>query len=342
MRRVLFAVLLSAVVCAGAAHAADWQVQKLNTPARVTAVETVDGQVRVNAGGLWYQVGLAGDKAALKFVDAPAKPQLPEGALPDGQIATGKQRHRARLARRSRPGATTTAFSATRSEAGSLVIETRDGKRQEVKLDDDAVFEDLQPRIVDLDGNGHDDVVVVKSYLKRGSALAVIAERRGRYQIVAETPPLGAAHRWLDPAGIADFTGDGKLEIALVRQPHVVGMLELWSWTGNALHKIAELPDTANHIAGTRAIDMSAVADFDGDGIADLAVPSLDRKSLRLVSFAPQPREITNLLLPAKAETNIGLMRTGRRGAGAGARPCRRLAGRGAAERSVDREIFQQ
>jgi hypothetical protein len=309
MRRFLF-VCLSAVACAGGADAADWQVQKINAPARVAAVETVGGQVQVNAGGLWYEVSIAGDKATLKFIDSPRKPQLPEGALPDSKVATGKHDiARAWLA------APTTRYDhgilGDKTEAGSLVIETADGKRQEVKLDDDAVFEDLQPRIADLEGNGRDAVIVVKSYLKRGSALAVIAERRGRYQIVAETPPLGAAHRWLAPAGIADFIGDGKLDIALVRQPHAVGTLELWNFNGNALHKIAEMPDVANHIAGSRALDMAAAADFDGDGVADLALPSLDRKTLRFIAFVPQPREITNLLLPAPAQTNIGLMRNG-------------------------------
>ena len=71
------------------------------------------------------------------------------------------------------------------------MIETRDGKRQTVRLKDDAVFEDLEPRLADLDRDGHDEIVVVKSYLKRGSSLAVIAEHRGKYEIVAETPPLG-------------------------------------------------------------------------------------------------------------------------------------------------------
>ncbi len=68
----------------------------------------------------------------------------------------------------------------------------------------------------------------------------------------------------------------------------MIGSLELWSWRGGALRKTAELPDIANHIAGTRAIDMAAVADFDGDGVADIAAPSLDRSRLRIVSFAPK------------------------------------------------------
>jgi hypothetical protein len=74
------------------------------------------------------------------------------------------------------------------------------------------------------------------------------------------------------------------------------------------LRKTAMLADTANHIAGTRAIDMAAVADFDGDGIADIAVPSLDRRRLRIVSFAPQAREIASTRLPAKAITNLALV----------------------------------
>ena len=97
-----------------------------------------------------------------------------------------------------------------------------------------------------------------------------------------------------------------------MRQPHVIGALELWSWRGGALHKTAELPDIANHIAGTRAIDMAAVADFDGDGIADIAAPSLDRsapahRQLRAAARARspacrcRPRPSTNLGLVAQS-----------------------------------------
>jgi hypothetical protein len=136
----------------------------------------------------------------------------------------------------------------------------------------------------------------------------VIAERNGRYEIVAETPPIGQPHAWLNPAGIADFDGDGKIDIALVRMPHVLGTLELWTWADKRLRKLAELADTANHVAGTRAIAMSAAADFDGDGIADLAVPSLDRSRLHIISFAPTAREIAGVALPAKVVTNIALV----------------------------------
>jgi hypothetical protein len=308
MRHALLAcIAVSAWAAAGTVQGAEWYVQKVDTPARVMAIDTIDGHVRVNAGGLWYRIVLDGEQAKLDFLDKPVKTTLPEGALPDGRSAIGSHDiARAWLAEptdRYDHGVLGDKF-----EAGSLVIELRDGKRQVVRLNGDAVFEDLEPRLADLDGDGKDEIVVVKSYLKTGSALAVIAERKGKYDIVAETPPLGAPHRWLNPAGIADFNGDGKIDIALVRQPHAVGSLELWTWNGGALKKAAELGDTANHIAGTRALHMSAAADLDGDGIADIAIPSLDRTRLRLVSFAPGPHEIAAVALPAKAVTNIGLV----------------------------------
>jgi len=278
-----------------------------STRPRVSGIETVASETQVNAGGLWYKIVLTGERISLTFVDVAAQPRPPDGALPDAKVTTGKDDiARAWLAE------PTTRYDhgilGNKIEAGSLVTETRDGKRQTVRLKDDAVFEDLEPRLADLDRDGHDEIVVVKSYLKRGSSLAVIAERRGKYEIVAETPPLGQPHPWLDPAGIADFTGGGTIGIALVRQPHVIGSLELWSWRDGALGKTAELPDIANHIAGTRAIDMAALADFDGDGIADIVAPSLDRSRLRVVSFAPKPREIASVPLPAKAVTNLGLV----------------------------------
>jgi len=313
MRRALLACLLAATATAAQGqnvqNAQDaWRLERIAVPARVSTVETVGDEVRIQTGAKWYRLHRDGDKVTLAAMQPPRRPPLPNGALHDGRIATGSRDvARAWLAqptRRYDHGVLGDAI-----EAGALMIETAEGKRHAVTLGNDAVFEDLAPRIADLDGDGRDEVIVVKSYLARGSALAVIAARDGRYAIAAETPPLGHSHRWLDPAGIADFTGDGKREIALVRQPHVVGSLELWSWQGKTMRKLAVMPDAANHIIGTRAIHMSAVADFDGDGTADLALPSLDRSRLRIVSFAPQAREIASVKLPAKAATNFGLLK---------------------------------
>ena len=182
------------------------------------------------------------------------------------------------------------------------MIERRDGTRGVLRLAADAVFEDIAPRIVELDGA--ERIILVKSYLARGSALAVIDPVTAT--IIAETPPIGRSHAWLNPAGVADFDGDGATDIAFVRQPHVVGSLELWSWRDGRLRKSAEIGDVSNHFIGSRALAMSVTADFDGDGRPDLAVPSLDRRALRLIGFTPKPHDIARIPLPARAATNIG------------------------------------
>ena len=308
MRLVLAAALL--LLIGSEAQAAGWRVETVPTSARVDAIQAVDGSVDVNAGGLWYRLTLGDTGAVLTFLDDVPKIERPEGALPDSRIAIGSgDIARAWLAEptdRYDHG-----ILGDKLEAGALVIVRRDGAEQTLKLNPDAVFEDLKPRIVDLNGDGHDEVVLIKSSLTQGSSLAVIGLRRNRYEIVAETPALGGPHRWLDVAGIADFTGAGSKQIAIVRQPHVVGELQLWSYDGRRLSQLAAMPDAANHIAGTRAIDMAAVADFDGDGVADLAVPSLDRTRLRFIGFTPQAHEIGSVALPAAAATDMAAMAQG-------------------------------
>ena len=310
MRFILVAAF--ALLAGTAAQAAGWRVDAVTTPARVDAIETVDGSVEVNAGGLWYRLTIGDKGPALTFLDEGPKIEQPEGALPDGRLAIGTgDIARAWLAEptdRYDHG-----ILGDKLEAGAVVIVRRDGAQQTVKLKPDTVFEDLKPRIVDLDGDGHDEVVLIKSSLTQGSSLAVIGLRKNRYEIVAETPALGAPHRWLDVAGIADFTGAGNdnKQIVLVRQPHVVGELQLWTYDGGRLRQRAAVPDAADHIAGTRAIDMDAVADFDGDGVADLAVPSLDRTRLRFIGFTPQAHEIGSIALPAAAVTDMAVLADG-------------------------------
>jgi hypothetical protein len=308
LMRLTVVTVLATTLSVTSAQANEWRVEHVDTPARVTAIETVDGKPYVNAGGLWYSIEYAERGAKLTFVDMPPRPKQPEDALPDGRVAKGT-RNIARVWLSEPTTRYDHGILGDAIEAGALTIETRDGKLQTLRLKDDAVFEDLKPRLADLDGDGHDEVIVVKSYIKRGSALTVVGLRKGRdlgrYDILAESPPLGGPHRWLNPAGIADFTGDGKLDIALVRQPHAIGELELWRYADGKLRKTASLPGYANHIAGTRALAMSAIADFNGDGITDLALPSLDRAHLRIVSFVPNAHDIAGIALPSKAATNL-------------------------------------
>lgn len=188
---------------------------------------------------------------------------LPEGALPDAVISQGKNNLKkawlARPTKRYGHGILGDAI-----EAGSLVTVTSCGHKMEFVLDQDLVFEDRQARIVDLEGDHYDEIVVVESSLDYGASLAVYGPKgetctaAGGLKRIARTPFIGTRNRWLNPAGIADYDGDGNKEIAIVVTPHIAGTLQFWSLQNGALVLKAEQYGFSNHAIGSREQDLSA------------------------------------------------------------------------------------
>ena len=171
-------------------------------------------------------------------------------------------------------------------EAEGVAVETADGRILELRLPADSVFEDRYPRLADIDGDGDDEILIVRSYLDRGSALAVIKMQTDGLAIVAETPALGRANRWLNPVGVGDFAGDGGIEVALVETPHIGGVLKLYRWRDGQLAATAAHPGVTNHVIGSRALGLSAILDANGDGIPDLLIPDQSRRRLLVLTYA--------------------------------------------------------
>ncbi|MEM6617358.1 MAG: VCBS repeat-containing protein [Pseudomonadota bacterium] len=169
-------------------------------------------------------------------------------------------------------------------EAAGLMVRDDNGDEQRIVLPPNAVFEDLTPRIVDLDDDGSSEIVTIRSTQSGGGAIAVYGLRNGRLIEIAATPEIGIRNRWLNPAGIADFDGDGVKEVAVVRTPHIGGTLQFWSFQNGRARKVAEQFGFSNHAIGSRALDLSFVADADGDGVDDLFLPDTRRQMIIAVS----------------------------------------------------------
>ena len=116
-----------------------------------------------------------------------------------------------------------------------------------IKLPPDRVFEDLEPRLVDVDLDGTDEVIVVESSVHEGAQLAIYDSRGEK---IAATPHIGTRFRWLAPIGAADMDSDGSVEIAYIDRPHLAKTLRIWRFADGTLTEIASLPNLTNHRIG--------------------------------------------------------------------------------------------
>lgn len=140
-------------------------------------------------------------------------------------------------------------------EYDTLVVRLSDGREMSARWARDIVFEDLAPRVVDVDGDGAPEVVVVESHEAQGARLAVWGLVDGSLAAKAATPFIGTRFRWLAPAAVADLDGDGLVELAYVDRPHLAKVLRVWRYealnTGQVgLTEVATLDGVTNHRIG--------------------------------------------------------------------------------------------
>lgn len=131
-------------------------------------------------------------------------------------------------------------------EYGALEIVHASGQVDRFELPLELVFEDLEPRLADVTGDGAPEIIVVESSNRLGARLAVW-NSAGR---LAATPHIGSSNRWLAPVGIADLNGDGYIDIAFVDRPHLAKVLRVWSYRDGALTEIASIGGLSNHRIG--------------------------------------------------------------------------------------------
>ena len=137
-------------------------------------------------------------------------------------------------------------------EHGTLVMETDSGRRLRVELPETRVFEDTEPRLFDVDGDGEREVIVVESDASLGARLSIYDDDG----LVAANDFIGQSNRWLAPAGVgaADLDADGVVELVFVDRPHLAKTLRIYAFQKGKLTLEASFQGVTNHRIGERDI----------------------------------------------------------------------------------------
>ncbi len=142
-------------------------------------------------------------------------------------------------------------------EAGELHVIANKGSEQcgqKLVLDQNEVFEDLAPRLADMDGDGELDVVAVVSDARLGAKLAVyghLDDGHDTLSLKSATPNIGSSNRWLAPIGMGDFNNDGVMDVAFIDRPHLAKVLRVFSYQPDTgLQQIASTSGLTNHRIG--------------------------------------------------------------------------------------------
>lgn len=193
-------------------------------------------------------------------------------------------------------------------EAGVLKVKTKAGDVLSLTLPKRYVFEDRYPRLADLDRDGKIEVITIRSSTASGGSVTVYGLQGGKLVQRATTGFIGRTNRWLNIAGIAPFLGGKAKQIAYVQTPHIGGTLFFYAFRNGGLKRVGSVEGFSNHEIGSREMRLSAVADVDGDGRVDLAVPSHSRSRLRIIGFGTKgPRSIASIKLPGRIDKAIAV-----------------------------------
>jgi hypothetical protein len=168
-------------------------------------------------------------------------------------------------------------------EWAGLRLTLATGREAQAILPEDRVFEDIAPRLANIDGTGPPEIVVVESSATGGARLVVYGFDRGALRAIVATPEIGRPYRWLAPAAVADLDGDGRIEIAYVETPHLAGVLRIWSFAPGGLTEIASAPGFSNHRIGDDFISGGLRT---CDGVPEIVTTDLGWSRLRAARVA--------------------------------------------------------
>ncbi|PIQ29124.1 hypothetical protein COW20_21045 [bacterium (Candidatus Blackallbacteria) CG13_big_fil_rev_8_21_14_2_50_49_14] len=193
-----------------------------------------------------------------------------------------------------------------RLEASGLgMYSLENGKKQaEIVLPETEVFETLRPLRAELvSESDRAEIIMTVSDKNKGSFLRIYSANGAELAVGAE---IGSAFRWLHLLGVAHFAPDLAAEIAVIKTPHIGGVLELYKLSQGKLVKTVSLKGYSTHRIGSRNLDMFVMFDLNGDHFPELILPHQEMRSLGVLQRNSQGfKEQLQLNLGSPLSTNL-------------------------------------
>ncbi len=173
-------------------------------------------------------------------------------------------------------------------EATGLAV-YHEGRFKELQLPDNQVFEDITPRLVDVDDDNVPELICIRTDVNLGGGIAIYRLTETGLTEYAFVPEIGTAFRWLNLAAVYDLDQDGKLDLAWVETPHLGGILKVGTIREGEITVAAEHPFVTNHGIGERNLCASAL-----DEMRQLIMSSQSRTKVVYITY--ENGELTRVL----------------------------------------------
>jgi len=164
-----------------------------------------------------------------------------------------------------------------RVEGGQLVVVVN-SDFYELTLENQYVFEDIRPRLYDVDKDGELEFITLRTHTALGGGITIykiINQQLTEYAQVAE---IGRSNRWLNVVAIHDLDNDGMVELAWIETSHIGGTLKVAKITEGILQVLAETAQYSNHAIGERNLCLSVLTEQGGQKV--IYVPNQNKSKI--------------------------------------------------------------
>lgn len=150
-------------------------------------------------------------------------------------------------------------------------------------LEGDYVFEDIRPRLVDVNNDKVPEIICIRSKTGEGAGIVVYKIENNHLHPYAFLSEIGTANRWLNIAAIYDMDYDGIIEILWVQTPHIGGILKGAEILPGKMNATDSVTYYSNHQGGSQNLCLSVLLNKDGEVWCYL--PAQSRKSITGFTF---------------------------------------------------------